>query len=235
MCANFQGKGWGASTVNQEIDCLAKFLNNPKIAIDIGGNIGEYSELLKKKFSDVEIHLFEPSAVNYNKLVTRFKNNEDIIINKKAVSNKKGFSDLFSNIEGSGLSSLTKRRLEHHNIPFDVSEKVETIRFEDYWKSKLEMKEIDLIKIDVEGHELEVLEGLGSSIDKTKIIQFEFGGCNIDTHTYFQDFWYFFKDRPFKIYRITPFGIQPIRYYRESDEYFSTTNYLCVNTLLTLN
>ena len=62
-----------------------------------------------------------------------------------------------------------------------------------------------------------------------RVIQFEFGGSNIDTRTFFQDFWYFFKDRNFSIYRITPNGILPIREYTEHDEFFSTTNYIAVN------
>ncbi len=89
-----------------------------------------------------------------------------------------------------------------------------------------------MFKIDVEGHELKVLEGVGSLINKIKVIQFEFGGCNIDTKTYFRDFWYFFKERNFDIYRITPLGPMKITQYKECYERFETTNYFCVNTNL---
>ena len=58
--------------------------------------------------------------------------------------------------------------------------------------------------------------------------QFEFGGTNIDTRTYFRDFWYFFKECGFILYRITPLGAELIRTYRESDEYFMTTNFIAV-------
>ena len=50
---------------------------------------------------------------------------------------------------------------------------------------------IDFFKIDVEGHEMDVLKGIGDKISNIKLIQFEFGGCNIDTRCFFQDFWYF--------------------------------------------
>ena len=49
---------------------------------------------------------------------------------------------------------------------------------------------IDLLKLDVEGNELLALKGLSDSIEYIKIIQFEFGGSNIDSRTYFQDFYY---------------------------------------------
>jgi hypothetical protein len=61
---------------------------------------------------------------------------------------------------------------------------------------------IDYVKIDVEGWELSVLQGFGDLVYNMRVIQFEFGGSNIDTRTFFQDFWYFFKDHNFSIYRI---------------------------------
>jgi hypothetical protein len=73
------------------------------------------------------------------------------------------------------------------------------------------------------------LDGFGKAVQATNIFQFEFGGCNIDSRTYFQDFWYFFKENNFVIHRITPFGLEKIERYRESDEFFSTTNYIAAN------
>ena len=91
---------------------------------------------------------------------------------------------------------------------------------------------MDIVKIDIEGHELSALNGFGKAIFSTSVIQFEFGGCNIDTKTYFQNFWYFFKEHNFDLFRITPLGIEGIKSYKESDEYFSTTNYIAVNRKL---
>jgi len=93
----------------------------------------------------------------------------------------------------------------------------------------LQRRTIDIAKLDIEGHELAALQGFGDAIRATKIIQFEFGGANIDTRTYFQDYWYFFKEHGFDLFRITPFGHQAIPAYREADEFFSTTNFLAVN------
>jgi len=223
------GKGYGAGSIERETGLLKEFLIVPKLGIDIGANIGEYSVALRRNFPGMELHLFEPSKINQEKLNARFADKTNIIINNTALSNITGDAQLFSNVLGSGLGSLTKRNLEHFNIDFNVNEAVQLIRFEDYWEQKLLKRNIDLAKMDVEGHELDVLKGFGKAIYQTKLIQFEFGGCNIDTRTYFQDFWYFFKEHSFKIYRITPFGLEHIQFYRESHETFLTTNYLCVN------
>lgn len=83
--------------------------------------------------------------------------------------------------------------------------------------------------MDIEGHELKALIGFGRSIHSIKVIQFEFGGCNIDSRTFFQDFYYFFKNQNFDLFRITPLGLFSVRDYRERDEYFTTTNYIGVN------
>ena len=118
----------------------------------------------------------------------------------------------------------------------DVVETVNTIRFDEFlsFDDVPEIPEIiDYVKMDVEGHELSVLKGFGSFIDKVKLVQFEFGGCNIDTRTYFQDFWYFFKEKNFSLYVITPYeGPQKINEYKESSEFFTTTNYIALNNNL---
>jgi FkbM family methyltransferase len=233
VSAYLQGKGYGAGTIAQENRLVHKMLHKePRLAIDIGGNIGDYTAEIRRRNISTEIHTFEPSKVNIQKLNKRFGGDKKIVILPFALSDKAGSATLFSNKPGSGLGSLTHRNLEHFNINFEVREEVNTIKFEDYWKEHLSSRNLDIVKIDVEGHELSVLNGFGKAISVTNIVQFEFGGCNIDTRTYFHDFWSFFKEHNFDLYRITPFGAESIISYRESNEYFSTTNYIAVNRKL---
>lgn len=228
FAAYAQGKGY--TSIKQENALVLKLLGkSPTLAIDIGGNIGDYTAEIRRRNPNAEIHTFEPSAINIHKLNQRFSNDKKIKILPFAVSDNTGSATLFANEAGSGLGSLTQRKLEHFNIDFNVRESVNIIRFEDYWQSNLNSRNLDIVKIDIEGHELSALNGFGKAIFSTNVIQFEFGGCNIDTKNYFQNFWYFFKENNFNIFRITPFGVENINSYRESDEYFSTTNYIAVN------
>lgn len=230
VAAYAQGKGYGSATIQQEVKLLQSFASQkPALAIDIGGNVGNYTAELRKRNPTLEIHTFEPSNTNLEKLQAKFASDPLIKLVPFAVSDETGEAVLFSNEPGSGLGSLTQRRLDHFNINFDTEEKIKTIRFEDYWLNQLQSRNIDLAKIDIEGHELSALRGFGEALKATKVLQFEFGGCNIDTRTFFQDFWYFFKENNFDIYRITPFGSEPILQYSELDEFFSTTNYIAVN------
>ena len=224
-----QGKGWGGkNTIKEEVkNCLYLLNKKPTVFIDIGANKGLYTECLLKKFPNLESHLFEPSNINHQILSNKFLKKKNIFINKIGLSNSNSKNFLYFDNYGSGLASLTKRRLDHLNINFEKKEEINLLRLDEYWeKDKL----IDYVKMDVEGHELDVLNGFGDLIYKTKLIQFEFGGCNIDTRTFFKDFWYFFLDKNFNINRITPRGCNLIRNYCESDEYFyGPTNYIAIN------
>jgi hypothetical protein len=126
---------------------------------------------------------------------------------------------------GSGLASLTDRRLNHLSINMDVKETVQVTTID----AAVPKVSIDILKIDIEGHELNALKGALETLKRVRVVQFEFGGANIDTRTFFQDFFYFFQKQNFTIYRITPLGIVKIRKYNERMERFITTNYVAVN------
>lgn len=224
----FLGKGWGTGTVAKEFKAAVSLLDGraASICIDIGGNKGMYSEHILNKFPNCNIVIFEPSGTNADILREKFSNASNVSVQQCAVSNVVGDAILYSDHDGSGLASLTRRRLDHFGIEFERVEKVSSIRFEDYWRESLGCKNIDICKIDIEGHELDALMGFGEAIKHISVIQFEFGGCNIDTRTFFQDFWYFFQDNGFDIYRISPLGIIHLSRYREQDEFFSTTNFI---------
>ena len=81
--------------------------------------------------------------------------------------------------------------------------------------------------MDIEGHELSALKGAKEMLEGKKIrfIQFEFGGTNVDSRTYFQDFWYLLS-KNYTIYRIVKDGLHLIPKYKETQEIFTTINYL---------
>jgi FkbM family methyltransferase len=228
--ARRQGKGWGTGSVQQELKAASSLTGNAplKLAIDVGGNVGNYTAAIRTVHPDAEVHIFEPSKTNINALTTRFGADEQVTVQPFALASSVMEATLFSDKPGSGLGSLTKRRLDHRGNDFDVSESVQTMVFDSHWKDVLQSRPIDLFKLDIEGHELDALNGSIEALAHTRIVQFEFGGCNIDTRTFFQDFWYFFKERNFDLYRITPGGVARIDKYSERDEFFSTTNYLAL-------
>jgi FkbM family methyltransferase len=233
LVAWLMGKGYGSATLDQEVKAVLSLLTQtPELAIDVGGNVGGYSKALRSKTPNLEIHIFEPSSVNVAKLRAAFEGDQRVHINPVGLSDRNAEAVLYSDTPGGGLGSLANRRLNHFGIEMNSMESVTIICFEDYWKTTLASRTIDIAKLDVEGFELAELRGFGEAINRTRVVQFEFGGCNLDTRTNFQDFYYFFTALNFKIYRITPIGLNEIKKYTELDEIYLTTNFVAVNTQL---
>ncbi len=226
------GKGSGAWSTKNEAEAISRFIEQRSIAqivaIDAGANIGDWSYELLKRFPASQIIAFEPSEKAFAKLRIRFSGNKLVRCENMALGRVNGKAQLFSDKSGSGLGSLTKRRIEHFDINFEHEEEI-TVKTLDSWMRNQESGFTpNILKMDVEGHELDILIGAQKALKNLEIIQFEFGGSNIDTRTYFQDFWYFFRENNFDIFRITPGKPILVKEYSEKDECFRATNYLAV-------
>jgi FkbM family methyltransferase len=198
---------------------------------DVGANKGQFMDLIRYELYKIPhiIHAFEPSSSAFSYLSDKFKGIPNIFLNNIGLGKSKKESTLYYDKQGSGLASLYKRKLDYLNIFFDYSEKVQIETLDSYCKRR-NIQRVDLLKLDVEGHELDVLHGSISMLTENRIqfISFEFGGCNVDSRTYFKDFYYFFKEFNMKkIYRVCPTDyLYPINTYKEIYEQFRTTNFV---------
>jgi FkbM family methyltransferase len=198
---------------------------------DVGANTGQFINLMEKGMNGVslQIHAFEPSCYSYQKLEENTKEYGNATLNNFGLGECAGEFTLYSDKSGSGLASLTKRRLDHFGLEFNCSETVEIDTLDDYCRRR-SIQGIDLLKLDVEGHELDVLRGGECMLNQRRIrmVSFEFGGCHLDSRTFFQDFFYFFKEHHMDgIFRITPSGfLMPIKKYKENYEQFRPTNFV---------
>ncbi len=205
------------------------------VVFDVGAYVGEYTEAVFETRMDCKAFIFEPARKTFDQLknklaVGKYANCHYKIFNF-ALGQQKGVATLHSDRDLSPLSSFSKRRLDHFKIEMKLREKV-PVKTVDIVFSEQKLKKIDLLKIDVEGHELEVLKGAAKCFQKGKIraVQFEFGGSAIDTRTYFQDYYYFFKKLGFDIFVLGPGGLTPINHYSLAYEYFFTSNYLAISS-----
>jgi len=234
----YQGVGCGAGLWESGESKVIKMLKEEKrqghiCIFDVGANKGEYARMVLSMLAcnekKVAIHCFEPSKFTYD-LLKQNLSSQVVTFNNVALGKEIGEAYLYYDEPGSGLASLTKRDLDYLGVEFGHHERVYVDTVDNYCR-KNGIGFIDLLKIDVEGHDLDVLQGATGMFTKKAIrmVTFEFGGCNIDTRTFFKDFFYFFRKHHYKVYRITPSGyLFEIDSYKEKYEQFRTTNFLAI-------
>lgn len=128
--------------------------------IDIGANIGYYSVLFSGLVgSNGKVFAFEPEKSNFeilkkNLLVNNIKN---VIAENMAVSDKNGKAKLYmSKIAG-------QHKIYHPKSDIVKIEDTNTITIDTYLtNNNIEPRKISLVKIDVEGVEFAVVEGMKS-------------------------------------------------------------------------
>ncbi len=138
-----------------------------KTLLDIGANIGNHALFLAKNFDTV--HCFEPNPVALARLGTNVDlNNSPIVIHGVGLGAKDDnlpFYDAPGNLGMGGFK------------PNGVSNAVLPIRRGDTYLADKGIANIDFIKIDVEGFEPDVLEGLAQTIARDRpVIVFEYDG-----------------------------------------------------------
>lgn len=238
LCHWLMGIGSGTDVEDSgEVSVIHRFIRENRrnlFVFDVGANKGQFLNLVVSHLGSHlgEIHSFEPAHATFEALARNAPKRDGVHLNNFGLSHQPGTAQLFYDKESSGLASLTKRDLSFRNIAFENQETVQLSSVDDYCRANL-IEKIDWLKLDVEGHELDVLKGAAEMFSRkaVNLVTFEFGGCNIDTRTYFRDFFNFFREQGMTIHRITPNGhFQPIARYRETEEQFTTVNFVAFRT-----
>ena len=142
--------------------CLNELdFSSESLVVDCGANVGElFLSLINNKDVEVNYFAYEPDERSYLSLKKNISNHSNIY--KIALSDKSQERSLFLDTEG-GDSSL-------ENFGSSEKIKVNSKRLDEY-----DYQDIYLLKIDAEGHELEVLRGSEKLLNKIKFISVDYG------------------------------------------------------------
>ena len=137
------------------------------VAVDVGANIGYFSLLMAHLVGrQGRVHAFEPYPRYVDRMCASLAANdfEQIELHQVALSNRWGTQTLYK-----ALASARMCRWSHSDPAFNKVHDTVTVAcmpFDDYAREGLDR--LDLIKIDVDGHEMKVLQGARGSIERYK-------------------------------------------------------------------
>ena len=138
---------------------IEEHVKSDDVVLDVGANFGYYSVLFSELARDGVVHAFEPNPKCYDVLLRNTLLRKNVVLHKKAVSDSIGRTWFF-NHRGYGAGGLMPR--EHMRSRFHV----DTVTIDSF-----DFGRVDWVKIDVEGYEGEVLEGMRDTIDRNPQIR----------------------------------------------------------------
>tara|TARA_B100000780_G_scaffold190482_1_gene134091 strand:- start:1013 stop:1831 length:819 start_codon:yes stop_codon:yes gene_type:complete len=181
-------------------------LSKKPLFFDIGANIGVQTLQLSQNFKDSIVHSFEPTNFGFNKLKKNIslnsKMNKRIFLNQSFLTNKK--NNLPKKIYASWNLHNKKNVHKKHYGSFKTTSNANSVKLDDYI-TKNKILKIDFIKLDVDGHELDVLKSGYKFLKKTKTpIIFEVAPYLYKEHGYaYGDLINLFRDLGYSFFYIT--------------------------------
>ena len=168
-----RAKRYLKKSTEREIRILNKLVNSSQASIDIGVYRGVYTYFLSSLTQYV--YAFEANSLLYSKLLNSFNDKKNIRIENLAVSSSLGITEIRIPIRDQnadydneqkyelGIATIHKEN-DLQNKPYETISSINKTTLDDY---KFQ-HDVGFIKIDVEGHELEIIRGGKNFIKKHK-------------------------------------------------------------------
>lgn len=230
----FDAKGENNSDIltNGEWHFIRRNIGKFHTVFDVGANRGDWTRLVfeaasARNIASPNIHAFEPVRSTFA-LLERAAFPANVHLCNMGLGNEARERSMHIIEEGSGGNSFYARDVEGFRVKNVEQVRVETV---DGYCRKNHIQKIDFMKVDVEGHEMEVLKGARSMLGRGAIdaVQFEYGGTWIDARMYLKDLFAFFEEFPeYKIYKLFPGEARPIPRYDQQLDDFQYANFLAI-------
>ena len=155
---------------------LQQNLTPQRTVVDIGARKGHWFKKIAYYFPDSPTHLFEPTPNIYEWLDSKHRKNDRVNIHGVALSDVSATLDFHIDLELGGWSGLTQQREDG---------KYRTIKVPVKTLDSYKLKNVGLIKIDVEGNELKTIRGAEKTIKNSKpFVYFECADVHMTNYDY---------------------------------------------------
>ena len=217
---------------NGEYKFLESYIKNNMLVFDVGANTGEYSEYILSLNPNVFIHCFEPVSKTFETLEKkiRCKDSQNIYLNNIGLSDKAEQVEMFIYGENAGSNSIYYSDYHANKSNGITKELVQLTTLDEYINEK-KITRIDLLKIDVEGHELNVIKGGINAINVgiVKCLQFEYNYFWKKAGNRIQEMIMVLDEYDYRIYRLTPWGKIRLKKFSPNLENYKHSNYLAIS------
>ena len=218
-----QGKGYITSNFQEVSLCLQLLSKEPELVIDIGANVGNWTCELLDRVPTCEVLMFEPSVTNVEALNRRFSSASIRIFNL-GISDEEGQDYLYGPSAGSVLASRISDGAAEYR------EQVKFVGLDSFLTQRFGyLPKIDILKLDIEGGELSALRSSITALERTSVVQFEFGHNNLNWSIYMRDLFSFFNQLDFEVLRATPIGVRILDSCGVEEEVFRTSTLFARN------
>ena len=190
---------------------ISKFLQNRSIKtiIDVGAHKGEFAQNALQIESVNKIIAFEPQKKIFNLLKEKFSDNDKVVLNNFALSDKvekrimkinkmTATSTLNHEINDDSLYFKFKSFLLYQKNSIIDEEEIDTTTFDAFFNEEI-FNENTLLKIDTEGYEMHVLKGSEQKIKEIKYILIENQFSKMYKNVNFKDCHDFLRKKNFKL------------------------------------
>lgn len=148
-----------------EIDLLKKYIHKNDKVLDIGANIGFYATILSDIVGDKgSVYCFEPDVKNFNYLKKAVAGHANIVINNKAVGPKTETLKIYTS------KNLNVDHRTYKPEEYDQEIEIDAVSIDDYLLSQ-PAKKIDFIKMDIQGFEMQAIQGMQKTLEANEHIQ----------------------------------------------------------------
>jgi FkbM family methyltransferase len=166
-------KGLYGDWERESLKIWAELSKKSQIVIDIGANTGIYSLLAQNNNPKAKIIAIEPVDINFGVLSKNIKQNRfPINAEKVALSDKEGFAKMY--MLKDRLNYMTSVNDDRYALHPEIKGNLEVVEIEvpikpySYIHQKYNLNDINLIKIDVEGHEITIIREMQTYLEKYK-------------------------------------------------------------------
>jgi FkbM family methyltransferase len=223
------GHGNDDPATNGELWLISRLLPSCNVVVDVGAHRGDWAASALRVNPRLQLHCFEPGTTTFQQLLKR-EFPSPVRCNNVGLSSTPREAPLYVFESVPALNSLYRRRGLEDGWGLatpDTHEAVKLIRLDDYCEREC-VTGIDYLKLDVEGHELDVLNG-GRRLfaeGRVQFGQFEYGGCNIDSRVLLSDFFGWFEAAGYRLFKLFPDRLLPVARYDQRLENFRYQNWV---------